>query len=154
MSCTILSQSRAHLLRAATEHVMQPLAVAEICSLISRHAGRDGVSTPLSGVPLIARTAPTVPTTELYEPSFAFVAQGEKRTVVGGRLFHYGAGDYLVVSVDLPIVGQVVKASLKEPYLAIVLALNPAAIASLILETPACKPSAAAPSGLTVSKAP
>jgi hypothetical protein len=37
----------------------------------------------------------------------AVIAQGGKRLALGERLYEYGAGQYLVASVDLPVTGQV-----------------------------------------------
>ena len=128
-------------------------SLPELCALIARHAGPGQTTTPLPGVRLIASAVPTEPINGIYEPAFAVVAQGAKRTMLGDKVFEYGAGKYLVVSVDLPIVGNVVRASNEEPYLAFVSTLKPAAIAALLLETATSDSGAAAPSGLAVSEA-
>jgi AraC-like DNA-binding protein len=128
-------------------------SLLELCALIARHAGPGQTTTPLPGVRLIASAVPTEPINGIYEPAFAVVAQGAKRTMLGNKIFEYGAGKYLVVSVDLPIVGNVVRASNEEPYLAFVSTLKPAAIAALLLETATSDSGAAAPSGLAVSEA-
>jgi AraC-like DNA-binding protein len=112
---------------------VQPLA--NIRSLISRHTPPDQIAEPLNGVRLIVRTAPGAPTSAVNEPSFALVAQGRKRTVWGDEVFESGIGDYAVVSVVLPLAGHVLQASPQTPYLAFVLALNPSAIATLMLQT-------------------
>jgi AraC-like DNA-binding protein len=114
--------------------------LAEIRTLISRHARVGEISAPLPGLRLVALTAPTAPLRAVYQPTFALVAQGAKRTVLGDRVLEYSAGQYLVVSVDLPIVGQVFQASGKHPYLAVAMALNPTVIATLLLETAAGTP--------------
>ena len=46
----------------------------------------------------------------------------------------YDHAKYLVVSVDVPIVGQILEASATEPYLCVRLDLDPAAIGALMLE--------------------
>jgi len=131
---------------------MHPLA--EIRSLISRHTRPGEVSPPINGVRLVAQTAPTVPTNGIHEAALALVVQGAKRTVLGGKVFEYGAGDYLVVPVELPVIGQVVEASPRKPYLAFVWDLNPAEIATLTLETGMEKRGAVSPSCLSVCRAP
>ncbi len=84
---------------------------------------------------LLARVLdPTEPTPSIAEPILAVTVQGSKRVALGDRIFDYGAGDYLVVAVDLPITGQYVEASPAEPYLGFGLALRPAPIAALLLE--------------------
>jgi AraC-like DNA-binding protein len=128
-------------------------SLPELCALIARHAGSGQTTTALPGVRLIASAVPTEPINGVYEPAFAVVAQGAKRTMLGDKVFEYGAGKYLVVSVDLPIVGNVVRASSEEPYLAFAFTLKPAAIAALLLETATSDSAAAEPSGLAVSEA-
>ncbi|HVY98557.1 MAG TPA: AraC family transcriptional regulator [Dongiaceae bacterium] len=115
--------------------------LAEIRALIARHAGPMGPSgsraTPLPGLRLIATPAPTRPANSVYEPALAVIAQGAKRAMLGDRTFDYGAGQYLIVSVDLPVVSRVVEASRRQPYLCVGITLDPAAVARLLLETAA-----------------
>jgi AraC-like DNA-binding protein len=140
------------LLDPSVQDAMQPLA--EIRSLISRHTRPGEVSSPFAGVKLIAQTAPTLPRNAVHRPALALVAQGSKRTAVGGKLFEYGAGDYLVLPVELPVVGQVIEASARKPYLAFVLDLNPEAIAALMLATGMEKRTALSPAGMVGSRMP
>jgi AraC-like DNA-binding protein len=111
---------------------MQQLAVLR--ELMGRHARPGHPVTDLPGVRLVTALAPSPPISSIYEPAFALVAQGSKRTVLGDRVFEYGPGQYLVVSVDLPIVGQVTTATPDEPYLSLSMTLSRTAIASLILD--------------------
>ncbi|WP_163317364.1 AraC family transcriptional regulator N-terminal domain-containing protein, partial [Enterobacter hormaechei] len=62
---------------------MEPLA--EISALIARHIGRDGQAMALPGIRLLSSSVPTEPINGFYEPAFALVAQGAKRTMVGNR---------------------------------------------------------------------
>ncbi|MGO4449035.1 AraC family transcriptional regulator N-terminal domain-containing protein [Phyllobacterium sp. TAF24] len=128
--------------------------LAEIRSLIARHIGTDGQATPLPGVRLLCSTVPTEPINGFYEPAFGLVAQGAKRTLVGNRLFEYGVGQYLIVSLDLPIAGHVIEASAEQPYLAFRLSLNPSVIASLLLEATTGHQKNGEAIGLAVSVAP
>jgi AraC-like DNA-binding protein len=94
----------------------------------------------------------------IAEPTLAVVAQGVKDTTLNGRTFTYGAGQFLVVSVDLPVTGHITVGSADEPFLAFVLELHPERIAALLLETaPAAAPQPevldAVPAGLAVSDA-
>jgi AraC-like DNA-binding protein len=109
-------------------------ALAELRTLIARHARAGETEPVLPGVRVLISTLPTESVHHVSEPGFAIVAQGAKQTLVGDRLFEYGDGDCVVTSVDLPICGRVVRASEARPYLACRLTLNPAAIASLLLE--------------------
>lgn len=103
--------------------------------LIQRHAGSD--TKPLSLLPgliLAIESEPTPPCRIVVEPVLSLIAQGAKRVVVGNRAFDYHAGQFLVVSVDLPVEAYVVEATAELPYLGCGLILRPEAIASLLLE--------------------
>jgi hypothetical protein len=107
--------------------------LAELQTLIARHTGQG--QTTLPGVILMATSQPTHPLGYVTEPAFALVAQGAKRTVLGEQVFNYGAGQYLIVSVDLPLTGHVVQASSEAPFLGFGLMLRPGAIAELLIES-------------------
>jgi len=94
----------------------------------------------------------------MAEPTLAVIAQGVKETTLNGRTFTYGPGQFLVVSVELPVIGHLVHASADEPFLAFVLELRPATVAALLLETASgatARPGAtdATPAGIAVSDA-
>ncbi len=109
--------------------------LARLRQSIARHAG-DGVTrTPLSGVSVVCSPTTSEPLCGIAEPTLAVVAQGVKETTLNGRTFTYGAGQFLVVSVDLPVIGHVTHARADEPFLAFVLELRPPMIAALLLET-------------------
>lgn len=54
--------------------------------------------------------------------------------MLGDRFYEYGAGQYLVVSVDLPVSGNFVEPGPERPFLGFGLRLSPAAIAAVLLE--------------------
>src|ERR1700736_7061811 len=121
--------------------LMEPLP--EICSLIGCHAGPGEIASARTGIPglhVAAANVPTEPINHMYEPVFGLVAQGAKSIALGDKVFDYGAGQYLVVSVDLPITSHINIASEREPYLSMGLILRPAANAALLLETAATDP--------------
>ncbi|TDD46942.1 AraC family transcriptional regulator [Kribbella antibiotica] len=70
-------------------------------------------------------------------PTVAFVLQGAKQSTVGDQIYDYRAGQFLVVTVDLPMIGRVTEASEETPFVGIGLPLRPALIAELLLEGPA-----------------
>jgi AraC-like DNA-binding protein len=127
--------------------------LSELQSLIARHARPGGSETALPGVRVLISAMPTEAVHHVTEPGLGIVAQGAKNTVVGDRVFEYGAGDFVVTSVDLPISSHVVRASATRPYLACRMTLNPAAIASLLLEAPGTDELVTAPCGMGVHKA-
>lgn len=61
------------------------------------------------------------------------VAQGAKMVMLGREVFEYDTSRMLVFSIDLPVAGQVLRASQAEPYLCFRLDLDPYRIAELAL---------------------
>ena len=129
-------------------------SLSELQSLIARHARPGAPATALAGVRATISPVATELIHCVNEPGLGVVAQGAKRTVVGDRVFEYGEGDFVVTSVDLPIASRILRASPGRPYLACGLTLQPAAIASLLLEAPGADELAATPCGMGVHAAP
>jgi AraC-like DNA-binding protein len=132
-------------------------ALTELRESITRHAGEGRTPTALPGVSVICSPTITEPLGDVIEPTLSVVAQGVKETELNGRTFTYGPGQFLVVSVELPVIGHITHATVVEPFLAVVLELRPDRIAALLLETAAAtaRPSAAdaTPAGIAVSNA-
>ncbi|WP_129708163.1 AraC family transcriptional regulator [Priestia megaterium] len=92
----------------------------ELAKLIERFSKQDGVhSTAIPSLFLIRESIITEPISRVNEPSFCIILQGEKEVLLGEERFLYGSGYYIVASVDLPVTGQVIKASAESPYLAL-----------------------------------
>src|SRR3954469_15063384 len=108
--------------------------LAEISSLIARHAQVPDTAALMPGLRLLHSNSPTRPSNTVQEPAFALVAQGRKRTAYGKHVMDYGAGDYLVVPLTLPLVGHVMQATEQTPYLAVAMALEPSAIAEMVVQ--------------------
>ena len=107
----------------------------ELAALIGRHAAADGINpTPIPRLSLIRDSHPTEPLHALHEPALCIVARGRKRVLLGKEAYLYGPEQYLVVSVDLPVVGQVVDATLEKPYLCFRLNLDAAILGELLSE--------------------
>ncbi|GAA2598417.1 AraC family transcriptional regulator [Winogradskya consettensis] len=123
------------------------MSLAELRTLITRHVRRDS-ATAIDGVLLSSVDVPGPPASSTTGTVFALVAQGQKRMSLGDRVLDYGAGQYLLASVDLPVTGHFSVA----PALGFGLILRPAAIAALVLEAGLTGSRAAAP-GLAVSDA-
>ncbi|MFC4535216.1 AraC family transcriptional regulator [Sphaerisporangium dianthi] len=112
-------------------------ALDEMRRLIMRHTAGDDRRTIRGGVTIASVDRPTPPVAAISGPSLAIVAQGVKRTVLNGVPYDYRAGQYLVVSVDLPVIGQALEADPDKPFVIFSMTLRPAAIAPLLLETTA-----------------
>lgn len=111
------------------------LNLDDLNSAIAQFAPTDGVhATAIPGLSLMRVSQPTEPTHGLIQPLLCIVAQGKKRTIAGDRVMAYDAANFLVVSADTPIIGQVVEASPEAPYLCFKLDIDPAAITELLID--------------------
>jgi AraC-like DNA-binding protein len=106
----------------------------ELRGLIARHAAGSPRPRWVEGMTVFSAERVTQPLGMVAKPVLALVAQGAKRSVLGDRIFDYHAGQYLVVTVDLPLTSQITRATRTEPFLAFGLPLQPALIAQLLLE--------------------
>jgi AraC-like DNA-binding protein len=124
----------------------------ELQRLIAQHERSDGtLARVLPNMVLMSASAPTPPIVEIVEPMFALVAQGTKRVGLGDRVFDYSTGQYLIVSVDLPLDAHVAKASAEAPYLGLGFTLRPEVIAALLLEVETAPSVRSDPPGIAVS---
>lgn len=62
------------------------------------------------------------------------VVQGRKQVTLGPETYVYDRSRYLAVSVDLPVLSNVLEASPDEPYLCLTLTVDPRELAALIVE--------------------
>jgi AraC-like DNA-binding protein len=103
----------------------------------------------VGGVKVFSTTRITAPLGNVAEPVVALVAQGAKRSVLGGREYDYRAGQFIVITVDLPLTSHITAASDGEPFMAVSLPLHPPTVADLLLESRL--PAQAAPDGPAIS---
>ena len=102
--------------------------------------------TDVPGLLLTRRTAPTAPALATYEPSLAVVAQGRKRATLGGTTFIFDPSRYLLTSLDLPVICNVIEASEAVPYLCFVLKLEMPVVRELLSREEIQAPAAASDS--------
>ncbi len=93
---------------------------------------KEKLVTDIPGLLLSRRTAPTAPASATYEPSLAVVAQGRKRADLGGTTFIFDESRYLLTSLDLPVICNVIEASEDVPYLCFVLKLDMPVVRELL----------------------
>ena len=93
---------------------------------------KEKLITDVPGLLLSRRTAPTAPAPATYEPSLAVVAQGRKRASLGGTTFIFDESRYLLTSLNLPVVCNVIEASEDVPYLCFVLKLEMPVVRELL----------------------
>jgi AraC-like DNA-binding protein len=110
-------------------------AIPALSVEIARFASADGLSTtPVPRLSLFRKSRPTEPVHGVQNPALCIVAQGRKQVLLGDEVLTYGAGQSLVISLGVPIVGQVIEASPEAPYLCFRLELDPAMLAGIIFD--------------------
>jgi AraC-like DNA-binding protein len=92
-------------------------------------------TTAVPGLALFRRIGPTEPLCGMYEPSICLVAQGAKRVLLGDDTYVYDAHHYLITSVHLPTVVQIIEASREKPYLGLRLKLDQREISQLMVDS-------------------
>ncbi|MBI2687556.1 MAG: AraC family transcriptional regulator [Acidobacteria bacterium] len=88
--------------------------------------------TDIPGLTLVRRTVSTAPACLTYEPSLAVIAQGRKRVDLGRTTFIYDESRFLLTSLDLPIVSQVIEASEESPFIGLALKLEMPVVRELL----------------------
>jgi AraC-like DNA-binding protein len=106
----------------------------ELAERIARAIPEDGRAEPLTGIYLNRSSSPTPPLHGVSRPSFCVIAQGSKEVLLGDSRYRYDAARYLLATIELPIVGQVIEASAERPYLSLRLDLDPALVGSVMVE--------------------
>src|SRR5690242_17746320 len=91
-------------------------ALEPLRASIERHARPDG-TTAIPGLSMVSVTSSAPPMSSIASPVVALVAQGQKRLLYGDRLYDYGAGDFVVVTVDVPVSGHFIDATPDAPCL-------------------------------------
>ncbi len=89
---------------------------SDLANLVERFSNGDGIHpTAVPGLQCLKISAPNSVTPSVYQPSICIVVQGSKTVLLEGETYRYAPSEYLAVSVDLPLLGQVRDASPKNP---------------------------------------
>jgi AraC-like DNA-binding protein len=91
--------------------------------------------TTIPGLSLFRHDEPTEPISGMYEPSICMVAQGAKRVLLGDDTYVYDAHHYLITSVHLPTIVQIIEASPEKPYLGLMLKLDQREMSQLMADS-------------------
>lgn len=130
------ARARRHPARDASLHDTSlatpgPLGLRRLASLIARYAPKDGVfplRLPGTYALRLGRIT-SEPVHATMGPSLCIVAQGAKVMMLGREVHEYDQARMLVLALDLPVSGQVTRASHRDPYLGFKLDLVPARVA-------------------------
>ncbi|NQX47904.1 AraC family transcriptional regulator [Paenibacillus tritici] len=95
----------------------------ELAALVDRYTVRDGdLYTEISNLLFSRHSIPyrsnrIEPPYKIDKPSIYIIVQGVKDVILGEERFRYGPPNYLVASMDLPIIAEVLEASAEFPNL-------------------------------------
>ena len=106
----------------------------ELTERIARAIGQDGAIEPLKGLHFHRSSFPSECIHSVSIPAFCAIAQGSKEVLLGCDRYQYDPMHYLLATVELPIVSQILEASKTQPYLSLRLDLDPTLVGSVILE--------------------
>ncbi|EFH80908.1 AraC family transcriptional regulator [Ktedonobacter racemifer] len=106
----------------------------ELSERIGQAISFDGTSQPLQGLHLSRSSAPFKSHHSVLEPSLCVTAQGSKEVLFGENRYQYNPMHYLLLTVEMPNVSQVLEASKERPYLGLRLKLDPALVSAVMLE--------------------
>jgi len=112
------------------------IALKALGSNIARWTDKpDRIMTAIPGLSLFRRDEPTQPASVMYEPSICLTTQGTKRILLGDDTYVYDQHHFLITSVDLPTVVQIIKASREKPFLGLILKLDQREISQLMVDS-------------------
>lgn len=97
--------------------------------------GKEDPDTAIPALSLRRFEEPTELTSYMHEPSICLIAQGSKRVMLGDEVYVYDAHHFLLASVNLPVVAQVMDASKEKPYLGLKLTLDQRDIAQMMVDS-------------------
>lgn len=106
----------------------------ELVERLMRAIPADGTVEPLPGLHLGRLSAPLARIHSVSEPAFCVIAQGSKEVFVGETRYQYDPFNYLLATLELPRVSQVLEASRERPYLSLRLDLSPTLVSAVMVE--------------------
>ena len=128
------------MLNAAVMQVVEDdrlsVAIGALGEIIARWTEKgEQHATAIPGLSLFRREEPTEPISGMYEPSICLVAQGAKRVLLGEDTYVYDPHHYLLTSVHLPTIVQIIEASPEKPYLGLRLKFEQREILQLMADS-------------------
>jgi AraC-like DNA-binding protein len=106
----------------------------ELTERIAQAIHQDGTSEPLKGLHLHRFSSPMEACHTASIPSFCVLAQGSKEILLGSDRYQYDPAHYLLVTVELPIISQILEASKAQPCLSFRLDLDATLVGSVMVE--------------------
>ena len=107
----------------------------ELTERIAQTIRDDGRIEPLKGLHFNRTSSPAEPCHAVSVPAFCVIAQGSKELFLGDDRYQYDPMHYLLATIELPIVSQILEASKAKPYLSLRLDLDSTLIGSVMVES-------------------
>src|SRR5437773_1260069 len=106
----------------ARPYTAEVTATSALARGIRHVAQTDGdYNTAIPALTLHRRNARTEPLHCIYNLGLGVVAQGSKQILLGDESIDYGPGQSMLTTIDLPVVSHVTRASVREPFLGMML---------------------------------
>ncbi len=108
----------------------------ELAALLTQHTDGKGDGFHKTAIDKLEFVRKSSISTSLHSDNklvLCIVVQGKKEALLGEKLYRYGVAQYIVVSVELPISGFVVEATLDKPHLGFKLNLDPVQLYDIII---------------------
>jgi AraC-like DNA-binding protein len=126
----------------------------ELRRKIAAHAPKSGAhATAIRGLTLYRRTAPSPCYPAMYEPSLSVFVQGRKRITLAGTTYLCDESTFVLSSIDVPVVSQIVAASEDVPLLSLLLKLDMAVVREILSHEEFHAPDGSSPArGIAIGK--
>ena len=97
----------------------------ELAGLVEKFSKGEGMHpAAVTGLHCIKLSEPHMQLPSVYQPSVCVIVQGAKQVLLEEEIYRYAPPQFLAVSVDLPLVGQVIEASAEQPYLCLAIDID------------------------------
>lgn len=106
----------------------------ELVGLIDNFTDHEGLNpSVIPNLSFYKMTHPNTTMPNVYEPCLCIIVQGRKDVLLGSDMYGYGAMEFLIASVNLPIIGTVTQASEQKPYFVIQIDVDIKQISELLI---------------------
>lgn len=108
----------------------------ELAAIVYRFTEGDGsTETAIAAVRCLKFSVLNMKVPDIYTPSLCVIVQGSKEVLMEGEIYHYSPGEFLAVSVDLPLIAHVIEASAEKPYLCLQILIDPSQMSDLLSQS-------------------
>lgn len=101
--------------------------VRQVCST------RGNYESHSPGLHLFVEGRPGVPPPAVLNPSICLTVQGTKQVFLGDRHFEYGSAEFLLASIDLPLMGRITEATSDKPFIGLKIDIDPKRLSALLM---------------------